>query len=576
MWPALILTLCAFDPSPASWQQSRPVGDAPGRATSTEKEGESNDALEAEFYALLRVFENAHEGYLFDLREARQLGKAEADWPRHPSSLYYDQFLALAERGSPWGMAWLLENVQFRHVEPAAQVARSKFWYERLFREAPDHDSLLRATRRLPAATRAFGREYVLDLLAELLEKTTRAEVKGNVLWALGTTMRSAGPETSEADERGAIALFEQLVQSYPEAPLASDAALVLYPFYQAEFLRELTEWVDALEHDLNTEVLCPIDASATRMETLARTGILQARQWYEDFYRRWSAERSRQQSALTQASNAPELLLLADQCSLFQGSLQGAWIDLMLRLRSLVVTHWSSSQAVQEDLERFVTHCFHRPYAAATLSPFFEELAGAELPASLRADVEFGRALVLERGAELEQLEQSLAAYQCLLDDGIERSWEDLAQREVETLTNALPGSRLELKGRGPDGELVDVAQFRGSIVLVDFFSFNNDRCDERLRQQAEQLRLWQDKPVVLVGVCFESLVKASFHMKAEEHGVTWPCISDLGLRGQFASKWHVRHFPTAIVLDREGVIVTRNRPWPETVAAIERLFEN
>ena len=136
------------------------------------------------------------------------------------------------------------------------------------------------------------------------------------------------------------------------------------------------------------------------------------------------------------------------------------------------------------------------------------------------------------------------------------------------------LPGSVLRLEGRDPKGGALDVADFRGSVVLIDFFTFSSTECDERIRAEARLLAEREGKDLVILGVCIDSLVGPSFDLRAEEHGVTWPCISDLAVRTQLALRWHVRRFPTAMVLDREGVIVHRNGSWDETRAALEGLL--
>ena len=110
--------------------------------------------LEAEFKELLGRYENAFESYKFDLRQAKRAQLPEKDWPVHPSITFFDRFQLLAERGSPWAMSWMIENLAYRHPDTATQVAESKRYYGRLFREAPDHPSLLRVTRLSPAIPR--------------------------------------------------------------------------------------------------------------------------------------------------------------------------------------------------------------------------------------------------------------------------------------------------------------------------------------------------------------------------------------------------------------------------------------
>ncbi len=545
MFRLLVLALFAL-PSPlAPLQDSRPVG-------AVEAD------LQSEFSELLRLYENAYAGYQFDLAEAQRQGKPQSAWPEHPSRSYYDRFLALADRGSPWGIAWILENLQFRHSEIEAQIRESKLRYEALFGGFPDHDSLLRATRLFPAATEKLGKQYVLDRLSELFEKTTRDDVKGNVLWAQGTALKIDG----SLDE--SHAMFEQLVQRYPRAPLASDAALELYPLYQENMLRDLQGWVTVLESQPAEFPPCPLPEHAKRMIPLARTGIVQAQQWTDVFFAEWKRASA--------DGDGQALLVLAKQCGSSWG--WGEWLKLMVRLRSVLVTRWSGEVWQTEDLPQFVTHLFGTRHAAELLAPFFDTLATVATTDIERGAAAFGRAMLLERGTWLADLEAAVAGYAAFLEKYPDSHLAKLAQSELESLKRVMPGKKLDLAGRDPAGAHLDVAEFRGSVVLIDFFSFNGEPCQERIRLQAEQLERWAGKPVVILGVCHDSLVKAAFTLRAEEHGVTWRCISDLNVRFDLRAKWHVQHLPTAFVLDQKGVIVTRNEPWEATVSAIEKLL--
>lgn len=529
---------------------------------------ERKEPFKNEFFAVLRQYENAYENYLFDLRKAQEAGKPEAEWPVHPSVTFYDQFLHLAEHGSPWGMAWLLENVQFRHPKRDDQIRENKRWHEKLIREWPNHDSLLRATRLMPTAANALGREYVLSLLDELAALTTRADLKGNVLWAQATTLNLEG--SSAEDQASAAVLYEQLVQSYAESPLARDAAIILYPRLQSALQRELSEWVAKVE-SLGTEQAddwpaCPLIKHAERMRPLAATGILQARQWVDEFFANWS---SAQKDHVGKA-----MLVLSDQCGVFQGAVTGPWADLMIRIRSLVVARWAGEEWLQSDYESFVQVCFVRTYSAETLAPYFATLQGAAKTELEAATGAFGRAFLFARGASLADLVAAHEAFAGVLADHPDSVWSALAEREHRSLGKVLPGAVLELQGRAPTGALVDVNQFRGSVVLIDFFSFSSDACDERLRQEAEYAAAKERQGLVVLGVCTDSLVGKSFELRAEEHGVTWPCISDLSVRTQLALRWHVRRFPTSMVLDREGVLVDRNGSWDSTRAVLDRLL--
>lgn len=531
------------------------------------------DDLEAEFKELLARYENAFESYRFDLRQAKRAGLPEEDWPVHPSLTFYDRFELLAERGSPWAMSWMIENLGFRHSDAARQVSESKRYHGRLFREAPDHPSLLRVTRRMPTAIEALGRDYVLDELSGLYERSTSHDVKGNCLWAQGKAFRLASEREGDTAFEASIAMYEQLLTSHPGSPLAQDAALDLFPIYQGRLLAAMTAWMGELEalHAASAEPeawpLCPLEPHRERMEPLAATGILQAVQWIREFYPRYSAARDE--------GRGPECWTLAAQFTYFQGALQGPWIELSGRLRTLCVRHFAGEAWLQRPLELLVNEVHARPYLRGSQGPLFEALAEVAKTDLERSAALFVSALLADRSGEFAELERALEGYRRIPADYPDSPWAAAAERLGDSLARAMPGQPFTLEGFGPHGDRIDLADHRGKVVLLDFFTFNSDACDERLRLEASLRERLADRPFELIGVCHDSLVKVSFDVQAEAHGITWPCISDLGLRRRLVADWHVGRYPTAFVIDEEGILRARNLSWDETVARIEGLFE-
>ena len=402
-----------------------------------------------------------------------------------------------------------------------------------------------------------------------LFERSNSSEIKGNVLWAQGKAFKLASRERGDADWEASIAMYEQLLSSYPGAPLSQDAALDLFPIYQGELQAAMSAWLSELEEAQANGAapsewpVCPLEPHRDRMAPLAKTGILQAAQWVNDFYPRYLGSRKK--------GLGPSLWTLSAQFTYFQGTLQGPWIELSSRLRILCVRHFAGADWLQAELEKLTNEVYVRPYREAAQGAFYKvvgEVAKTDLERSAAC---FATALLSDREGDFANLEAALRGYRELQRLYPQSPWSDETATLASTLEAAMPGAPFHFTARGPHGETVDLADYRGKTLLVDFFTFNSEACDEQLRRIAELRARLDGERFAVVGVCHDSLVKASFDMRAEEHGITWTCASNLPLRRRLSAEWHVSRFPTAFVVDGNGVLRARSLGWAETVAEIE-----
>jgi S1-C subfamily serine protease/peroxiredoxin len=122
------------------------------------------------------------------------------------------------------------------------------------------------------------------------------------------------------------------------------------------------------------------------------------------------------------------------------------------------------------------------------------------------------------------------------------------------------------EITGEDVDGKTFKLSDYRGKVVVLDFFA---DWCPHCVHMYPHERRLvgkYADRPFVLLGVNIES--KDTLRQLVADKKVTWRCWSD-GEEGPIAKAWQVDSFPTLYLLDHEGVIrqILSGRPEERTL---------
>lgn len=113
------------------------------------------------------------------------------------------------------------------------------------------------------------------------------------------------------------------------------------------------------------------------------------------------------------------------------------------------------------------------------------------------------------------------------------------------------------ELVGQDMDGRPLRLADLRGKVVVLWFWSFANVNSRACLPMMVKLDKRWQGKPLVIVGVNAD-VSKQYYEAKRKALGVDWRSFSE-GLNAQMgpiATRWNVRVWPTFYVLDHEGII--------------------
>ncbi len=123
-------------------------------------------------------------------------------------------------------------------------------------------------------------------------------------------------------------------------------------------------------------------------------------------------------------------------------------------------------------------------------------------------------------------------------------------------------------------DGEMVKLSDFKGKVLLVDFWA---SWCGPCRRENPKVVRLYEaykDKGFEILGVSLDS--KDDRWKKAiVQDKLTWPQVSDLkGWQNAAAKMYGVRSIPTTLLLDAEGKIIGRNYRGPALEAKLKEVL--
>jgi thiol-disulfide isomerase/thioredoxin len=100
--------------------------------------------------------------------------------------------------------------------------------------------------------------------------------------------------------------------------------------------------------------------------------------------------------------------------------------------------------------------------------------------------------------------------------------------------------------------GEQFDIADFRGNVVVVDFFGTYCKGCEEEVDNLVVITEEYRNEDVAVIGVCLDKDAPKSVPPYALEHNINYPIYD--GSDAEIKSAYKIIGIPTTIFFDKEG----------------------
>lgn len=168
-----------------------------------------------------------------------------------------------------------------------------------------------------------------------------------------------------------------------------------------------------------------------------------------------------------------------------------------------------------------------------------------------------------------LEQLEQVFGQF----DVKVQQSKWGKAIRESIELRQRIEPGRLapEFTLARRDSSLVSLADYRGKVVVLDFWASWCRPCRASFPWVREFYEEYREKGVEIIGVSIDEN-KASWEKALDEERLPWPQVIDEIEKGRsrVGGLYHVLAVPMFVVVDKEGKIVVRAHMEKKELSAV------
>ena len=147
--------------------------------------------------------------------------------------------------------------------------------------------------------------------------------------------------------------------------------------------------------------------------------------------------------------------------------------------------------------------------------------------------------------------------------------------ERQLDLISRFVQGGVApDFTQNDPQGNPVSLTDFRGKVVLVDFWASWCGPCRKENPNVVKLYQQYKDQGFEILGVSLDSKQDRWLDAIAKD-GLTWTHVSDLkGWQNEVAGMYSVTSIPHTVLLDAEGKILGRNLRGPALEQKLAEVF--
>ena len=147
--------------------------------------------------------------------------------------------------------------------------------------------------------------------------------------------------------------------------------------------------------------------------------------------------------------------------------------------------------------------------------------------------------------------------------------------QADLMLKMKTLKGTTLELSFTSTAGEKIDLKNYRGKVVLVDFWASWCGPCKESMPHVIAAEKKFRDRGFRVIGISLDQN-RADMDAFIKEKGMPWPQHFDGGMfESPLVSKYYIYGIPMMFLIDRKGTVREIGLEGPKVEAAVQKLLD-
>lgn len=542
-----------------------------GQVPETRRHPVSVRTQEPEFNALMLRYGAATQDY-DDRRVRMDRERSTAPEPPHPARRFLPEFLALAEKDSGGAQGWVLENLHAAIDDPKERVRIANEVFPKLAAKHADEDSALHAILGLREISGDLGEAASMEMARTLEEKSKTDEVKAEAM-LLQAWIHSQGGTTTDPERlKDTHEIHLSILYTLPKTRAGLEVAGLLIGAVEKKFLDTERKWVDALR-DLQAAGKPPeewppqpIRDFLVDYQPIANAHHRTAQLWVTQLLPKY-------ENAEGQGRPFAYQWLALELASYYSDGVDGPWSALRADLLTVLYKQFPAEKWVYASLKKLLPTVESLP--GDRLEPGLQALLDKNQEPRVRAFVYFALGQSVKVRGDQRSYERAIEYFTKARDELPDGDVRIAAETARAGLSSCMPGHPAPSSpAPDSDGQPFGVADYKGRVVMLEFWSFKQPACVAAIPSRAALVRDLKDKPFSMLGVNFDNLKSAEYRRRAEEAGVTWRSAI-VYFNHAVMDGWEVRRFPTTILIDKKGIIRARDLPWDEMVALAKSLVD-